>query len=513
MVATGKRGGIVKSVMPASSEVERFRVAVATQLGLAFDEDKLAWLSGVLESKLLETRLSPDAFLGRLEAGGAPGGLPALAETLTIGETFFFRNVDQHRALLETVLPDLIGRRASQRRLSLLSAGCSSGEEAYSLAILLKEVGVDPSWDVSIRAVDVNPAALARAAGAQYSEWSFRGMSPERKERWFRQEGREAIPHDSIRSAVHFEQKNLVVEDEEFWRRAAYDLVLCRNVIMYFTRAQAAGVLDHVARSLAPGGYLFLGHAESLHGPSEAFELCHSHNTFYYQRTSATLPQRLPVSDGHQVSEQPQQHAPAGKWADVIGDAAARIRDLAAPAAAPEVALEAACCAAPAWNLAPVLGLLAEEKFSEARAMVDALPPESEFDRDVLLLRAVILLHAGETAASEETCAKLLEVDEMSVGARYVLAQCREARGDLASAREHDRIAIRIDPNFSLPRLHYGLLARRAGDVATASEELSKALPLLAAEDPSRILLFAGGFSRDVLVNLCRSELRRTGRR
>ena len=500
----------MKAVL-TSSHVERFRSAVTEQLGLAFDDDRLGWLAGILEVRLAKTRLSAAGFLDLFEADVAPGGLPALAEALTIGETYFFRNLDQQRALLEAVLPEWIARRAADRRLALLSAGCSSGEEAFSLAILLKEAGIDASWDVPIRAVDVNPAALARALEGRYPEWSFRGMAPGRRERWFRQEGPLAVLDDSVRSLVRFEQRNLAVEDVDLWRREAYEVVLCRNVIMYFTPAHAAAVLERVARSLVPGGYLFLGHAESLHGTSPAFELCHTHNTFYYRRTGARWPVPRPASGDRQAPPEPA--APPGRWVDVIGEAASRIRSLAEMPLAGAAVTMAVPPQVPSWDLTPALGLLGDEKFSEARAMVDRLPPESALDPDVLLLRAVLLMHGGETAAAEETSARLLEVDEMSVGARYVLALCREARGDLASASEHDRIAIRIDPAFALARLHLGLLARRVGDLALADEELAKALPLLAAEEPSRILLFGGGFKRDVLVNLCRSELERRGRR
>ncbi len=493
---------------PTASDVERFRRGIVDRLGLAFDDDRLGFLAGILSKLVVSAGLSAERFLEALEHGAPPGGLGPLAEALTVGETYFFRNTDQQRALLETILPDRIARRASEKRLSLLSAACSSGEEAYSLAILLKELGVGPSWDVSIRAVDVNPAVLSRARAGNYSQWSFRETSPERRSRWFAPQGQGFLIDGSIRAAVRFEQRNLAAEDEDLWRPESYDVVLCRNAIMYFSPPQAAAVLERIARALVPGGYLLLGHAESLHGVSSGFELCNTHDTFYYRRTGApwrpslsrAKPEAAPAADPQEAD---------GRWVAVIGEAAARIRALAEAPLPASTASPRSPSPVPAWDLAPALGLLADERFPEARAMVDTLPPESALDPDVLLLRSVLLMHAGETAAAEETCGKLLEVDEMSVGARYVLALCREARGDLVSAAEHDRIAIRIDPSFSLPRLHLGLLSRRSGDVATAAEELARALPLLASEDPSRILLFGGGFKREVLVKLCRAELAR----
>src|SRR5207247_2974392 len=104
--------------------------------------------------------------------GSGADELAALARELTVPETYFFRNRDQFRALSDVVLPDRIAARAGERRLSLLSAGCASGEEAYSLAIVARDV-VDPSWRVSVLGVDVSPAALAKAAGGRYSSWAM----------------------------------------------------------------------------------------------------------------------------------------------------------------------------------------------------------------------------------------------------------------------------------------------------------------------------------------------------
>jgi len=105
----------------------------------------------------------------------------------------------------------------------------------------------------------------------------------------------------------------------------------------------------------------------------------------------------------------------------------------------------------------------------------------------------------------------LLMVDELNAGAHYVLALCRENSADRAGAAEHDRVAVYLDPTFAMPRLHLGLLARHAGDRDTARRELEQALLLLRSEDPSRLLLFGGGFNREALIVLCRSALRDCG--
>jgi chemotaxis protein methyltransferase CheR len=141
------------------------------------------------------------------------------------------------------------------------------------------------------------------------------------------------------------------------------------------------------------------------------------------------------------------------------------------------------------------------------------MPAEAGIDPDVLLLQATLLVHGGKLAAAAEVCRVLLAGDEMNAGANYVLALCFEGVGDRAAATHHYRVASYLDPNFAMPRLHLGLLARRGGEMATAKEDLTQALDLLRREDASRLLLFGGGFTRDALIALCEAELKRCGAR
>jgi chemotaxis protein methyltransferase CheR len=119
----------------------------------------------------------------------------------------------------------------------------------------------------------------------------------------------------------------------------------------------------------------------------------------------------------------------------------------------------------------------------------------------------VLLTHAGLLTQAEAVCRRLLAIDELSAAAHYVLALCREGTGDLGGAVHHDRIAVYLDPRFAMPRLHLGLLARRAGDLSTMHHELNHAVALFESEGSSRLLLFGGGFGREALVALCHAEM------
>jgi len=209
----------------------------------------------------------------------------------------------------------------------------------------------------------------------------------------------------------------------------------------------------------------------------------------------------------------------ASSWVDAIQGASERIATLAgehaarraAPARPSPVAAKPRSVSPPRSDLALVLELMRNERFAEAIRHLRALPEQARMDPDALLLLAVLLTNQGELADAEQTCRRLLALDEMHAGAHYLMALCREHASDLAGAKEHDQSAIYLDPGFAMPHLHLGLLAKRSGEPVVARRELSHAQLLLTREDASRLLLFGGGFSREALTRLCRAELSSLG--
>src|SRR5687767_6664041 len=168
------------------ADVDRFRAGIRTRLGLEFDEHKTSFLGDVLRRRLEATGLPAGRYVSQLDNDPAKVELGALARELTVPETYFFRNIDQFRALTGTVLPARIAARGAERRLRIVSLGCASGDEAYSLAMLILETLPDPSWEVSILAVDINAAMIEKARAGRYTAWSLREIPHEYKERWFR---------------------------------------------------------------------------------------------------------------------------------------------------------------------------------------------------------------------------------------------------------------------------------------------------------------------------------------
>jgi chemotaxis protein methyltransferase CheR len=291
---------------------------------------------------------------------------------------------------------------------------------------------------------------------------------------------------------------------------------------MYFTPPAAREVIANIARSLAPGGVLFLGHAENLRGLSHDFHLRHSHATFYYERRSGPASSVEPISLERTPAAEPTLRlSDDTSWFEAIARSSSRIERLsrdvergATPAngvAARAVRPESNTTGPASDDLASAMDLMKRERFLEALRLLSTAGATADREPDALLLRAMLLVSTGELAQAETACEQLLDVDDLSAGAHYIMAIVREHANDRAGAIEHSRAAAYLDPDFAMPHLQLGRLARRTGDIATARRELGLALALLSREDAARIILFGGGFGRDALVALCRGELNACG--
>ena len=218
-----------------------------------------------------------------------------LIHQVTNGESYFFRDPGQLKLIGETLLPELIERRRKSLRdglidhlyLNLWSAGCSTGEEPYSLAIMLKESLVDfENWRIHLIATDINPAAIAQAQTGCYRNWSLRQIPPRYRTQYFRPiDGAWQIAA-TLRSLVQWDVLNLK-DPDAIARRipwASMDLILCRNVFIYFGREAIAQILQQFQTALSPEGYLLVGHAELEGQDLSAFSLRHEVGSVVYQR-------------------------------------------------------------------------------------------------------------------------------------------------------------------------------------------------------------------------------------
>jgi chemotaxis protein methyltransferase CheR len=212
--------------------------------------------------------------------------LQELVNLLTVNETYFFREYYQLKCFAEEVLPEILDKKRGEklRKIRVWSAGCSTGEEPYTLAIIMEEMLEDMegvTWEV--HATDINTEVMEKAELGLYSQRSVRLVPEEYKIRYFLKRGEfyEIIPH--IKKKVDFYQLNLM-DAADMRKMLDFDVIFCRNVLIYFDDASRRQVALYFYEALAEGGYIFLGHSESMSRISPIFKLRRFKNAFVYQK-------------------------------------------------------------------------------------------------------------------------------------------------------------------------------------------------------------------------------------
>ncbi len=282
------------NAMPEPSlSVEDYRALrdiVATTAGLDLPTEQRTSVQRRLRDRL--TLLGIESFteyvrMLRYDPGGR-AELEEAVDALTTNETYFQREAYQLRAFRDEGLPLLAEQAAGRRRLSVWSAGCSTGEEVYTLAILLLEAAAEPSsplhgFDLRVFGSDISKRCLAHARRAVYGTSAFRATPPEFRKKWFVERPDGALVNERVRQICQFGHLNLL-DASRAVVVGRVDVVFCRNVLIYLGTHARRRVIDLFHERLYPGGLLLLGHSESLLNVSTAFELLHLREDLVYRR-------------------------------------------------------------------------------------------------------------------------------------------------------------------------------------------------------------------------------------
>jgi chemotaxis protein methyltransferase CheR len=255
--------------------------------GLHFGEDSRFLLEKRLTRRIHEIdagSFSAYHYMLRRDTSGDQE-LANIIDELTTNETYFFRERNQLRALFEEILPQLSMQREGGEKpaLSIWSAGCSSGEEPYSIVMLALEAGIEMGRDLRVYASDISRRMLNKARRGVYRPASFRDTEPCVKEKYFVEKDGLWRISDEIKRHVVFTHLNLL-DRGRISLLGTMDVILCRNVIIYFNLETKREVIRTFSEKLRAGGYLLLGHSESLVNVSNAFELAHLRNDLVYRR-------------------------------------------------------------------------------------------------------------------------------------------------------------------------------------------------------------------------------------
>jgi len=492
---------------------------VAATLGLHFPGERHAdlrrgFLHAARDFGFDDARDCADWLLSQ---AAHPAHIQILAKHLTIGETYFFRDRPVLDALANDILlPLLQARRGRDQRLRLWSAACCTGEEAYTLAILLHRLLPDiKDWQITLSATDVNEGFLQKAAAASYGEWSFREAPGWLRSNYFQRGADGAytvIPE--IRRMVNFGCLNLV-DGASAWNSldtGAMDVIFCRNALMYFTGQQMARAIGRLHDRLVPGGWLAVSPSEVSSALFARFSTVYLTDAIFFRRTGKYDSCSSPILPSAPACAPPACSAMRG---------GSRGRPAAWQAERPAVMKTVAGNPIPDTRDHPDVtptrdframaqALFHRGAFRETADLLLAAGPEPIRDPALLSLLARSLANQGRLADALVWCDRWLAEDKLDATGHYLRAVVLIELGEAAQARDSLRRVVYLDGDFILAHFALGNLARGNGNDAESRTHYANTRRLLGRYQPDELLpesdgLTAGRFAQ-ALQALTRAE-------
>lgn len=273
----------------SDAEFRLFSDMLRSRCGLHFDAGTRFLLEKRVARRMHECDVGSFAsYLYQLRHGAhAESEFSTLVDLLTTNETYFFRERSQLTALVQEIIPEMLVRQGVHRRpVAIWSAGCSSGEEPFSIVMMGLKAGLEPGRDFRVVASDISRAVLAKARRGIYREASFRDTEPAMRRHYFAEKDGLIRISDEVKRHVDFVHMNLM-DPTKASLLGTMDVVICRNVIIYFDLETKKHVIAAFHKKLHPGGYLLLGHSESLINVTSDFELKHLSRDLVYRRPVA----------------------------------------------------------------------------------------------------------------------------------------------------------------------------------------------------------------------------------
>jgi chemotaxis protein methyltransferase CheR len=466
------------SVELSSSLLGRFDDFLAASLGLHFSADRrLDILGGLRSAAAVDGRTDIEAWTEEfLSSRPTRTAISDLARHFTIGETYFHRDQRSIAILREELLPELIERRRhGDRRLRLWSAGCCTGEEPYTIAMLLDGLLPDlASWDITILATDINPLFLAKAEEAVYGEWSFRAMPPNLRARYFhRLPDKRMRLSEGIRRMVTFSNVNLAEDCYPSTRTGTteMDLILCRNVLMYLTPATVEITVARFHDALVEGGWLLVAPSETSQSLFSRFDTITGPESILYRKAPAERARPAGTEPfGNVYSLPPPPKPPVPR---VAAPRLAMVREpqAAQPAGERREAM-ARSSKAMARSFADHGELEQALSCCDQAIAFDMADPSSRY------LRAIVALELGRLDVALQSLEQALYLDKDFVMALYALGKLEGRLGRKAFAARHflSSLALLADleRDATLPESD-GLTAGRLREMIRSSADLEAA--------------------------------------
>ena len=487
--------------------LEQFSKFVAERIGLHFPRERWRDLERGIRSVAKELGFhETESFLQHVLSSPLPRNqIEILASNLTIGETYFYREKKAFEALEEHILPELLrSRRGKERRLRIWSAGCCTGEEPYSLAILLSKVIADwKDWNITILATDINPRFLKKASQATFGEWSFRDAPPWLKDRFFTKvkDGHYEIVYP-IKKMVTFSHLNLAedVYPSLLNNTNAMDIIFCRNVLMYFTPEQTKKVIQNLYNSLADGGWLIVSSIENSSVLYSQFTTVNFHGLTVYRKNLSLQPVYSIPDFGTRIDLKLDtlnlQLGPV-KPEPVF---TSHLEPL--PPLENEVRKSAEVQPTPYEE---ALALYGEGLYAEVTGRLLGLLSQNGADPKAASLLARAYANQGKLIEALEWCEKAVVDDKLNPGLYYLQATILEEQGAMEAAAASLRRAMYLDQDFVIAHFALGSLSMRQRKLKQADKHFENAISLLKTYPEEAIIPESEGITAGRLLEIIQS--------
>jgi chemotaxis protein methyltransferase CheR len=494
--------------------LEQLSELVGERMGLHFPRERWHDLERRIRSAAKEFGFkdSESCLQHLLSSSLSKSQIEILASHLTVGETYFFREKKSFKALEEHILPELIrSRGGKEKRLRIWSAGCCTGEEPYSIAILISRLLPDHvDWNVTILGTDINARFLRKASLGVYGQWSFRGCPQWVREEYFKKtkEDRFEIAPD-IKKMVMFFHHNLAEDPYPSLlnKTNAMDVIFCRNVLMYFAPGQATKVIQGFYGCLTDGGWLIVSPSEASCVLFPQFTPVNYPGVIFFRKDSResstsgvsiranappwTIPEEINV---------PLQSIPATSeikpelcWPLDTVKAPARNAEIPEPPKADSATYEQA------------LILYEQGRYSEAKERVIELISNNRADSEAMALLARAYANRGELSEALDCCRKAISADKLNPAYHYLLATVFQEQKQFEEASSSLRRALYIDQGFVPAHFALGNLSLQRRRFRESRKHFENALSLLGAYKPEDILPEAEGMTAGRLMEIIRA--------
>ena len=497
-------------------QLSRLSAFIAARMGLWFPKERRRDLERGINAAARELGM-PDGnscIEWLLSSLPTRSQIEILASHLTVGETYFFRDKRLFKTLEESILSDLIQlRRNSGRYLRIWTAGCSSGEEPYSIAILLSKMIPDiGDWGITILATDINMRFLQKAANGIYRPWSFRDIQPGIKEGFFNQkeDGRFEVL-SRIRQMVTFSYLNLVEDAYPSLvnNTTALDIIFCRNVLMYFVPELAGKVATNLHRSLVDGGFLIVSPTESSIPIFSQFTTVRTSGTILYKKEGQ---QGASDSSCRPFKEPKISFKPAAGFVQNRGAAPmpnpldAQISSRPQP---PDAQLEMPI-SRPGTQIQQDLqqeatALYEGGCYPEAVEKTEKLLSQNPSHSKGLALLARIYANWGKLDKALEWCEKAITAEKLHAGYHYLMSNILQELGRTEDAVVSLNRTLYLDPKFIPAYVALGNISRKSGKLKESVKHFENALSLLNLKRPEDVLPESEGINSQRLTEMIKT--------